>query len=239
MAKKGSRLTRTLERQSKKQLFIFIFASILIITVLGFFSTTIIDTIGNLMIADDSERDIANEHTVQPVTPPHFDNLPQATDSDSLNITGNVSRENGTVEIFVNNRKASSQEVKSGTEFEFRGIKLNEGENTVKGRYILNDRASEFTKIYVIHYTKEPPKLDEVSPSDGEEFKRGDQEIEVKGKTEPNNTVTVNDFRAIVNTQGEFSYFFKLNEGSNTIRIKATSPTGKETVKELKVSYHP
>ncbi len=239
MAKQGSRLTRSLERQSKKQLYIFVAATIIILTTLGVFSTKILDAIGSVMISDEDRNSSTQEQTVAPVTPPHFDEIPSATQTNTIKITGSVSREDGTVEIFVNNRKVSTKKIESNRKFEITGIKISEGENAVKGRYILGDRKSEFTRDYIVHFTKEAPKIDGVSPSDGAEFKRGDQEIVVRGTTEPLNTVTVNDFIAIVNQQGEFSYFLRLNEGDNTIRIKAVSPTGQETVKELKVTYHP
>ncbi len=239
MAKQGSRLTRTLEHKSKKQFYIFVTATILILSVLGVFSTKILDAIGSLMISHDENTETLQEELIKAITPPHFSNIPKATETGTITISGTVSEENGTLEIFVNNKKNVTQKIAKGTSFNITGIKLQEGENFIKGRYLLKDRESEFTKDYLVHYTKDAPQIDEVSPSDGTEFKRGDQEIEVKGKTEPQNTVTVNDFRAIVDESGRFSYFLRLNEGSNTLRIKAVSPTGKETTKEITVTYHP
>lgn len=238
MAKKGSRLTRTLEHQSKKQLYIFIAATILILTTLGIFSTKILDIIGSFMISDQ-DNSANQEETIKAITPPHFANIPKATETGVITISGNVSEVNGTIEIFVNNRKAVTQTIEEKTSFTIQNISLNEGENIIKGRYVFTDRKSAFTKDYIVHYTTEAPKIEDISPNDGSEFKRGDQEIEVKGKTDPQNTVTVNDFRAIVGTNGDFSYFLRLNEGDNTIKVTATSPTGKETVKEITVSYRP
>lgn len=238
MAKKGSRLTRTLEHQSKKQLYIFIAATILILTTLAIFSTQILDIIGSFMI-NDQDDSAKQEETIKAITPPHFADIPKATETGVISISGNVSEKDGTIEIFVNNRKAITQDIKGRTSFDIQNISLNEGENVIKGRYVFTDRKSAFTKDYIVHYTTEAPKIEDVSPNDGAEFKRGDQEIEVKGKTDPQNTVTVNDFRAVVGTTGDFSYFLRLSEGDNTIRITATSPTGKETVKEIKVSYRP
>lgn len=238
MAKQGSRLTRTLEHQSKKQFYIFVAATILVLSILGIFSTKILDAIGSFMINGDQDE-ATQEESIEAIAAPHFTNIPKATENGIITISGNVSDDNGTLEIFVNNRKSVTQEIENKTSFELKGIKLNEGENFVKGRYTLNDRKSEFTKEYRVNYAKEAPKLDEISPGDGTEFKRGDQEIEVRGKTEPQNTVMVNDFRAIVDENGRFSYFLRLNDGENTIKIKSVSPTGKETVKEIKVKYQP
>lgn len=113
------------------------------------------------------------------------------------------------------------------------------GQNTIKARALVGDRKSDFSKDYLVLYSKEPPKIEEVSPGDGTEFKRGDQDIRVSGKTDPFASVTVNDFVAIVDENGNFSYFLKLNEGENKIIIKAKNKAGKESTKELTVRFSP
>ena len=104
---------------------------------------------------------------------------------------------------------------------------------------IKNNKGSEFSQDYKISYLKGEPKLEIGFPSDGASFTKADQEINVSGTTDPDNTVKVNDFIAIVDTNGNFSYFLKLKEGENKIKIVATNPAGKTSEKEITVSYSP
>lgn len=238
-SRQGTRLSRTLEQQSKKQLYIFIPSSIMLIVASIFFGPRILDFIGTHMIRSNAVHNQAKENTIEFVTPPSFSPIPQATESETININGTTTSKNSVVEIYLNNRKVNSITVDENNSFEIKNIKLQEGQNILKARTVVDDRKSEFTKDYLILYTKEPPKIDEVSPGDGTEFKRGDQEIKVQGKTDPQTTVTVNGFRAIVDGNGYFSSYLTLNEGENKITIKATNAAGKETTKEITVRFSP
>lgn len=238
-SKQGSRLSRTLEQQSKKQLYIFLFSSLVLIAASIFFGPRILDFIGTYMIGSGSDQQATDENKIEFVAPPQFSSIPRASETNVISLSGTTTSSNATVEIFVNNRKEASVEVSKNNTFEFKNIKLQEGQNILKGRTIVGDRKSDYTKDYIVIFSKEPPKIEEVSPGDGSEFKRGDQEIRVQGKTEPQNTVTVNNFRAIVDENGNFSYYLRLNEGENKISIKAVNVAGKETVKEITVRFSP
>lgn len=238
MAKQGTRLSRTVEKQSKKQLYIFLAGTILIIALLVAVGPRLIELIGNLTV-NNTPVDINQEDSIEVVQPPQFESLPNATDKGNITIKGTVVGQNGKVQLYVNNKLFDEQTVHDSLSFSFSSVKLKEGDNTIKARYLLSDRKSDFTKDYIVTYSKEPPKIENVSPGDGTEFKRGDQEIEITGTTDAKNSVTVNGSRAIVDENGKFSYFLKLNEGDNTIHIVAANPAGVETSKDIKVSYHP
>jgi bacillopeptidase F len=237
-SKQGSRLSRTVENQSKKQLYIFIPASILLIAVSIFFGPRLLEFIGTYMISSQNEE-VQEENNINFVTVPHFSALPEASESDKITISGTVTSNNSSVELYVNTKLVDTQKVTETNAFQFKNISLREGENTVKARAIVGDRKSEFTKDYIILYSKEPPKIEDVSPGDGSEFRRGDQEIRISGKTDKFNSVTVNDFTAVVDENGNFSYFLRLNDGDNKITIKAKNGAGKETIKEFTVRFSP
>ncbi len=238
-SQQGTRLSRTLEQQSKKQLYIFIPSSIVLIAASIYFGPRILDFIGTHMIKSNAVQQQTKEDTIEFVAPPVFSTMPQATESETITMNGTATSKNAQVEIYVNNRKVSSVTVDENNSFEVKNIKLQEGQNIVKARTVVDERKSEFTKDYIVFYTKEPPKIEEVSPGDGTEFKRGDQEIRVQGKTDPHTTITVNNFRAIVDENGYFSSYLKLNEGENKITIKAVNAAGKEATKEITVRYSP
>jgi bacillopeptidase F len=237
-SKQGSRLSRTLEQQSKKQLYIFFLASIVLVATSVFFGPRILDFIGTTMINSQSIED-QEDDAIAFVTAPHFSSLPQASDTNKITVKGSTNSDKAAVELFVNNRNIGSKNVTTANTFEFTNVSLQEGQNVIKGRTIVGDRKSEFTKEHIVLYTKEPPKLDEVSPGDGSEFRRGDQEIRVSGKTDQFATVTVNGFTAIVDQEGYFSYFLKLTEGDNKIVILSKNRAGKETSKEITVRFSP
>lgn len=238
-SKQGSRLSRTLEQQSKKQLYIFVLSSLVLIVACILLGPRILDFIGTYMIDSGSGQQNTEEDTIEFVAPPIFTTIPRASETNTFSIIGTTTSKNATVEIFVNNRKEATVQVTDNNTFKADSISLKEGQNTVKGRTIVGERKSEYTKDYIVLYSKEPPKIEELSPGDGSEFKRGDQEIRVQGKTEPQNTVTVNNFRAVVDENGFFSYYLKLNEGENKISIKAVNVAGKETTKEITVRFSP
>jgi hypothetical protein len=238
-SKQGTRLSRTVENQSKKQLFVFLFATVVLLSTSIFFGPRILDFIGTYMISSQTDESSEDKDTIQFTTPPHFISLPEASDTETITIKGSTDTKDVIVDLYVNNKKVDSQKVSTANTFEFTNIKLQEGQNTIKAQSIVGDRESRFTKEHIIIYSKEPPKIDELAPGDGSEFKRGDQEIRVSGKTDQFNTVTVNDFTAIVDSDGYFSYYLRLNEGENKIIIKAKNQAGKETVKEITVRFSP
>lgn len=237
-SKQGSRLSRTLEQQSKKQLYIFIPASLILLGAAVFFGPRMLDVIGTYMI-NQSATEETPEDQIHFITAPSFSTLPPASDSEKITISGTVTSNNTTVELYVNNKQVATQKASETNRFEFTNVTLQEGQNTIKARALVGDRKSDFSKDYLVLYSKEPPKIEEVSPGDGTEFKRGDQDIRVSGKTDPFASVTVNDFVAIVDENGNFSYFLKLNEGENKIIIKAKNKAGKESTKELTVRFSP
>lgn len=75
--------------------------------------------------------------------------------------------------------------------------------------------------------------------SEGGTYTKADKNLTVTGTTDPDNSVTVNSFRAIVDTTGKFTYQLQLNDGENQITIEAQNPAGTTTQKQLKVTYQP
>jgi len=234
-----SRLKRHRVRESKRQLFIYSGIFVVLVILMLTFGGRVIEFIGNaslLVRGNDEEQSLQEEVSV--VQAPILSDMPDATSENKLTIEGSVTTEGGTVDLYINNKKFDSTSLSSGTDFTF-DITLEEGENIIRARYTINEVRSEFSDSQIISYIKEPPKLEEISPSDGQTFKRGDQRIEVSGKTDPEALVTINGFRAVVDNAGNFSYFLRLNEGENKIEIVATNKAGLTEKQEIKVNYSP
>ncbi len=69
------------------------------------------------------------------------------------------------------------------------------------------------------------PTLDIIAPDDMARVAA--EAVEVRGQTDPENTVAVNQDLVSVDSDGNFSSTIRLNEGLNTIEIVATNKFGK------------
>lgn len=238
LSKMESRLKKRSLRESRRQLY-WSLATILIIlfTALNFgpyligFTGNIVDTITG---KSGQENPLISDASLEP---PQLDPLPPATPSAYINITGRSFYPNVNAELFVNGKKYKDVAIDEDLDFEIKDVRLIEGENTIKIRTEKDDKKSSFSEEFKILYIKEAPKLEISFPKNQESFSKADQETTVRGNTEPENTVKVNDFIAIVSSDGSFSYVLKLQEGENKITVVAQNPAGQTTSKEITVSY--
>jgi cytoskeletal protein RodZ len=79
------------------------------------------------------------------------------------------------------------------------------------------------------------PKLEVWEPTDNSTV--AGKEILVKGKTEKNATLKINNQEVEVKDMGEFQATIVLMEGINQIELKATNKFGKESKKQISVNY--
>lgn len=234
-----SRLKRRSLKQSKKQLY----GSLLAIAILLFltlnFGPYLISGLGRIIdtIAGKSGQKIIIKS--QALEPPILEALPSATPSAFIDVTGRSFYQDGTVELFVNGEKYNSQTLDGDFDFEIKDVRLNAGENTLNVRMIRDSIKSEFSQDYKVIYIKDEPKLEIDFPEDKASFSAADQEITIRGKTDPGNNVRINNFIAIVDSEGNFSYTYKLSEGENKLIITAENLAGRTIEKEITVSYSP
>jgi len=236
---RSSRLNRYAENQSKKQFLIFGISTLVIIFLLVQFAGPILGLFGNIIfgIRGDEENVSANSETAEVLFPPNLNNLPTATSSAQITVSGTSGYEEGEIILVVNNTEEDTTKLGSDQKFTFRNVDLRKGENEIKVYYSLKDKKSEFSQAYTVVRSSEKPELEISSPSDGSTFKKADKRINVTGKTDENSSVTVNGFRAVVDSEGEYSYFLQLNEGDNKISVEATNEAGVKESKEITVKY--
>jgi len=234
-----SRLNRNAEKQSKKQFLLFGIGTIIIIFLLVQFSGSILGLFGNIVFGIRGDEKLAsdNKQIDEILIAPTLDNIPNATSSAQIDISGTSSHEDGRIFLYVNGKETDSSSMGSNQKFTFRNVSLRNGENIIKAYYSIDDKKSEFSQEYAVIRSSEKPELELSSPSDGSTFKKADKKINVSGKTDPNSAVTVNGFRAVVNSEGEFSYFLELNVGDNKIIIESTNEAGIKESKEITVKY--
>ncbi len=235
---RNSRLTRTSEQKSKKQIVTFGIATLVFIIVLFKFGPSLMSGISSLPFF---KKQAASEVVVDKNTleAPFINSIPEATDSATIIVSGTSAYSDAEINLYLNGDLYDTSPLSSDQKFSFEHVRLRQGANTIKAQVKKGEVESDFTREYTVSYSQGDAKLDVSSPSDGQEFTRGDQNISVSGTTDPDSDITVNGFKAIVDSSGSFSYYLKLNEGDNTITIDATNQAGKKTEKTLKVKYKP
>ena len=233
-----SRRSSLEEEKNLKKAITFIVLSVLSLLAIVFIALPLIARLVGF-ITDLKNKDTPISITDNtPPAPPRIENLPEATNKISLEITG-VTEEGVEVYIFINNDK---NEVVANSFGEFNlSVNLDKGENVIYA--IAKDQAgneSVESEYYVVVYDNEPPEINVDSPSDGESFYGSKQkEIEIKGSTDPDSTLTINDRFVTLDDEGYFVFKISLNEGENTLNLKAIDKAENQTEKSIKVNFTP
>lgn len=235
----GSRLNRTSRDKLKKQSIFFGIAIIVLLGILFQLGPFLLDQSGNFLsrFGNQNEEIVLDGETT--LETPFIVSIPEATNSARIHISGNSVYTDAQIELYLNGSEYDSIPLSKDQKFLFDEVILKEGANLIKARVRKDGSVSSFTRNYSVTFHSGDAKLELASPSDNAEFKRGDQTIQVTGKTDPDSTVTVNGSVAIVDSEGNFSYYLALSEGENTISVDAQSAGGKTVNKTLKVKYSP
>ncbi|OIP57754.1 MAG: hypothetical protein COX79_04385 [Candidatus Levybacteria bacterium CG_4_10_14_0_2_um_filter_36_16] len=234
-----SRLTRRTEKQTKRQLYFSLGGIAATLIFLSLFGPMILTFFGSIIDSlQGKNKNQINYLSLAPYQTPTLDSLPQATPSASITITGMSQYTEGQIEVFLNNSSYKEADVDNNN-FEIENIRLDVGENTIKIRYKKGDKTSDFSQEQKILLIKDAPKLEISNPTDNSTFGKADQDITISGQTDADNSVKVNEFRAIVDTSGNFSYTLTLKEGENKISVEAQNEAFKTTTKTITVFYKP
>lgn len=234
----SSRLRRNVTKNNKKTT-IFSLVGLFAFLAAGFFLFPyVIEGIGNLAgLMSNNNPTVSTEIKGDKIiTPPALIDVPDATSSARIILKGKSSSK-GTVQIYVNGILRGEIQVDKNEEFETDLLRLKDGKNEITTKLSSVDGDSKLSSVYNISSASKDPTLDISFPQNEARLVKADKRIEVQGKTEPDNTVTINGARAIVGNDGSFSYFFELNEGDNELTIIATSQAQKTVEKKLKVNY--
>lgn len=217
--------------------------SIVLIFVFGFFlfSWGLPALVGGLSVFNflKPKTEKAQNLEDSAIAPPVL-NIPfEATNSATIIISG-YSTPNSEVEIYFDDEIKTITETTSDGNFRTEELELSLGTNNIYGKTIneKGDKSLSSKNIRLI-YDNEKPNLEISEPSDNFEIKGGDKKIKVSGKTEPENSVTVNGITVIVGNDGGFSKEVSLNDGDNTIEIISTNLVGNSTKVAKIVKYSP
>jgi bacillopeptidase F len=159
--------------------------------------------------------------------------IPEATNSASINIKGTTSRIDK-IAVYLNQARVKNIVIKNDS-FNFTLDGLEKGINNLYLAGIKNDKTVKKTSILKVDYNDNKPKLEIKEPNDN--AKTSNQEIKVEGDTDPNNNVEINHQPVVTNSQGHFTTAVKLSDGDNSIVISATNIYGSREEKTLKITY--
>jgi hypothetical protein len=228
----SSRRTKVEEKKMVRQTVIF---SVLAVVLAVLFFLVIIPGVVRFL-GGLAGGPVVKEDELLPQTP--FISSPaSATSSAKLTFSGFNQKDN-TIVVLDNGQE--STRVKAADDGSFSAdLTLQEGENKLSA-YAINprDKESAVSQEYLITYDNKPPKLEITEPTDGASIQgRKNQNATVKGNTEPETRVTINDRLIFVNDDGTFSTSFRLENGDNGIAFKATDPAGNVTEHKITVKF--
>lgn len=234
--KRYSRLASVEEKRNVKNAYKYVIWSIIALVLLIFFGIpTLVRFAG--FIGDIAKSDKPVEiNDITPPAPPQFDDLPEHTNKEILEISGQ-SENAAVIKIRANNDES---EVVANTEGRFSfTFNLDKGENTIDATATdLSGNQSTQTQTFRINYDNQDPELLVESPSDGSSFfGSGQRQLTIKGTVDENVDLRINDRFVSLKDDNSFTFATTLSEGENKFEIKATDPAGNESSTSLTVNF--
>lgn len=220
------------KNQSIRNSLIGIVGIILIIVALFWFGPQLLIDFSLLISKGNKESVQKTTKDVTYIAPPILNPQPSATNSATIMVTGSVTT-GKKVKLFING-KSDTTDVKHDGSFSFQSIKLDKGKNEIKAKAVTDSgKESEYSSSITISYFDKAPSLEITSPHDGDTVDQNP--ITITGKTDADVHVTVNDFWAISNDNGTFSYRLNLQDGDNHIKVVATDDAENKAEKEITI----
>lgn len=141
----------------------------------------------------------------------------------------------------LNSQEAGTSNADSEGKFSVE-FALSEGENIV-AIYAVDEAGNESAlgREYTVVFDTTAPTLEWESPEDGKVVTNlRERMISIKGVvSEPNADLSLNDRAIFADSEGNFSTSFQLNEGENTLTLKAIDPAGNAVEASRVVSFRP
>lgn len=227
--------------ESKAQRKLIFNLVVVVILVFVFFNWGLPFIIGSLSFLNKTKPQQAETETKidEAIAPPVLFIPFEATNSATLAISG-YSTPLTKVEIYLDDELKSALQTDAEGKFTAESIILNLGTNNIYAVTVNDaDKKSLPSKTIKLYYSNEKPALEVNQPTDGAEIKGGDKKVVVSGKTDPDNSVTVNGSTVIVNSEGNFQTSIGINDGDNLITIIASNNFTNTNQIQKTVKYTP
>lgn len=231
-----------LEKHQKKQLTVTIIISAIIFFITLYFVLTFgIKALLSVSVFVASLSSKKPEPTLTKNTDLYgsitIDSIPTATNSSKIIISGSVLNLNR-VEFYLNGEKIKEIVLTSSDSFFEEIEELKEGNNEVYVKGKTDDgKIVKQSKKFTVLYKSQKPKLEIQEPAEG--AKTSQSEIKIKGVTDKETFIKVNDSPVVVDAVGNFETTVRLKEGENKITVIAEDQAGNQEEKSLTVFYQP
>ena len=231
----SSRLAKREKSKIQKQTFFYLFLGIVILLLFVFLlMPNLIRLFFNFI---DKDTPIVDGDTVPPQVPVLSSNPVEATFSASLNLKG-FAEPNSKVIFLLNSANSAEVDTTEDGQFEHE-LELAEGENELT-LFGVDEAGNESlkTRSYLITRDSEAPILEIEEPQDGAviELKKN-RTVTIKGKTEPEAKVLINDRLVLADKDGNFVSNYYLAEGKNELKFEATDRATNKTQKTIEVEF--
>ncbi|HVZ58502.1 MAG TPA: hypothetical protein VG935_02015 [Patescibacteria group bacterium] len=231
-----SRVNQRLAKQTERNLFLIIGIVIIGVVLFLFFGAKLLVNF-SLFVEKKSDASSQTSSADSFISIPVLNPIDSSTNSASLDISG-IAEDGSYIKLYLNGEMIKKADIKAGKSFVVHDVELTTGENDFKAKaFSDNGKESSFSEQVSITYSNKAPSLSIDFPSDGQTYHKDNNPIKVSGKTDPNIHVTVNDFWAIVDDQGNYSYNLPLKDGDNEIKVDATDDAGNKTEKTIHINY--
>lgn len=207
---------------------------ILLIIAIGFFAPQL----GSFFGLFSKNRNVQDDSAIIKPNAPILSNIPKASNTNTISFNG-YAQPGMAIKLYVNGPEVANITVSADGIFSFTDIKLNDGQNTIFAKAVdTHNVESDVTKTTYVYVDKEKPKIEILSPKDGDIIKNLDKRIQITGKINEKCSVKINDRIAVVKPDLTFETLMGVsNEGSVKIKIEATDEAGNTTTKEISVRY--
>lgn len=232
-----SRLDKYLQKERKKRLYIlivFIIISFYIILNYGIsFLVNSILMVRNFQTNRNNQIKNKNDNNLYFLK---IDDLPIATNSSQVLIKGSAFNLSKLI-FYLNQEKVLEKKLNNDEYFSQIIDNLKDDNNNeiyIKGLNKENKVVKE-TKKYLVFYKKTKPTLEIIEPEDNKKVNQS--MVIIKGTTDKETIIKINDFPVVVDALGQFEHEINLTEGENKIKIHAEDIAGNQEEKILTVNY--
>lgn len=231
-----SRLSRFEVKKQQKRLVFALAGSIGIVVLILLFGLKLL--VGFSLLVDKIRGNTPQKEQQSILLPPVLDPQPEATNSASFTITGK-GQPNTTIIVYLNESEAKKLTIAKDGVFSI-DLTAIDGENTVSAK-VIDEKGtlSDLSNVIRLTYKKSKPLLEVNKPDDNLSIVSDMSTVVVEGKTEQDNSITVNGHFVVIQKDGSFSYKIQLSEGENTLTIVATDQAGNQTTIERHITYSP
>jgi len=208
----------------------------LVVVIFSFGINFLVNT--SIFFADFSHKKTANQTVTSSPKNVFYqlevDEIPEATNEANFVLTG--TEQNFTkINFYLNGEKIKTISPQQD-QFKETLKGLEEGKNILylEGVDETNDK-KEKSSLYEIVYINKKPALTIETPDDNSTTDKS--EISVRGETEKDVFIKINNRPIVVDADGKFSDSVRLKEGENEIEISAHDLAGNQTLKTIKITY--